>query len=440
MHRAFSLLVALVISATGFAAPASARDQWTTPQRLPAGQAAMVAVTSSGSGDIFSTYSANGILEVSRRPGGTWVRGREPVGGDGRNAVIDDDGNVTVAYPAGGYCAWDQGDEYGDSDPFHIEAKFRPFRSEDWRVFRLPGEWDSCNESEPALAVDSRGTVTAIWSGDGLLYAAQRRLGDRWSQPVEIGRTAPMTRFAIVAAGQQATAVWSNAGVIRSATTKTDGRWGRGQKVAELPVGEYPRAEHLSVAGTGERSLLVAWSDTAVRDREWYHRVRFATTDRRGVWRAPRTIDKITAEPNRVGAVVVAAHGSRAVLAWHKRQRGRNTFGPLSVWTRAGGTWSSTKLLDRRADRLGPDGLAATDTGAALVWTGGDPGNHFPLASTLRWKNRRWGAAQLLTSQDPPEAEAHTPWVVTYKPDVFTAAFWRGRATWATDLRIGSAR
>lgn len=446
MHRVLSLVVAFMVGAVVLADPAAAQDRWTAPQRLANDQAAIVNVTSSGSGDIFSTYYANGIFDVSRRPGGKWVRGRDPVGGDprvvGKGVVVDDDGNVTVAYPVDGYCP-DGGDhEWGEeSDDFHIEGGFRPFRKDDWRRFRLPGEWDGCTQSVPALAVDARGTVTAVWSAEGSLYVAQRRLGQRWSKPVVIGRC-PGTEFDVVATGRKVTAVWA-AGSIRSVTSRTFGRWGTGRKVAEIPGRGSPnRGEHLSVVGTGRGSLLAAWSDFTLRDREFYSRVRFASADRRGRWRAPRTVQRISVIPLRVQAVVTAAHGNRAVLAWHVKEPYADEGGPLRVQVRTRGGWSSPKLLDRRADLVGNNGVAATDDGTALVWTGGDAGNYFPLARTRRWRGK-WGATQLLTSQGPADedlAADRVPWVVTWKPNVFTAAFPRGRETWSSDLHLGTAR
>lgn len=448
MLRVFSVVVALVVSVTLVAAPASAQDQWTTPRRLPTSQATIVNVTSSGSGHIFSTYGAGGVLEVSRRPGGRWIRGRDPVSYDpqgvGRGAVIDDDGNVTVAYPTGGYCPSDGGDDEWDNEPvdFRIEAKFRPYRSEDWRLLRVPGQWDGCTQSFPALDVDARGTVTAVWSGNDSLYAAQRRLGQRWSKPVLIGRSAG-SEFDVEVTGDKVTAVWA-AGSVRSATSHTFGRWGRARKVAAIPGDPYGRAEHLSLVGTGRGSLLAAWSDFAVNDRGWYSRVRFSTADRRGAWRAPRTVDRIDVVPTRVQAVVVAAHGRRTVLAWHMRNDSEGAEGPLKARVRAGGRWSSTKLLDRRADVFGPNGAAANDAGATLVWTGGDAGNYFPVARTRPWAGA-WGASQLVAGEGTPgdQVTGAAPWVVAWKPDVFTAAFGRipqYREVWSADLPMAGGR
>lgn len=448
MHRVLSLVVAFVVGATVFAGPASAQDQWTAPRRLADDQAEIVNVVSSGSGDIFSTYFANGIFDVTRRPSGKWVRGSGPAGGDnrgvGKGGVVDVDGNVTVAYPVDGYCPADGSDDEWGDDPadFRIVGAFRPFGKEP-RVFRLPGQWHGCTQSVPALDVDAHGTVTAIWSGEGSLYAAQRRLGQRWSKPVVIGKS-PGTEFDVVVTGEEGvTAVWATARAIRSATSRTFGRWATGRKVAEIPGGDpLNRGEHVSVVSTGRGSLLVAWSDFTLQDHDWQSRVRFATADRRGRWRAPRTVERIAALPVKVQAVVIAAHGRRAVLGWHSKDPNAGAGGPLRARVRTRGDWSPTKLLDRRADLFGPNGLAATDTGAALVWTGGEAGNYFPLASTRRWAGG-WGAPQLLSSNGPADewlAERRVPWVVAYKPDIFTAAFPRDRETWYSDLRLGAGR
>ena len=440
MHRMSLLVVALVVGAAVLAGPASAQDQWTAPERLADDQAGIGQVSSSGSGDIFATFYANGVFDVSRRPGGNWVRGRDPVGGAG-GIVVDDDGNVTVAYPADGYCPDGSGMDWGeDSEDFHIEAAFRPFGTQDWRRFRLPGAWDGCMQSFPELDVDARGTVTAVWSGDGSIYASQRRLGQRWTKPVVIGRCQG-TEFDVVVTGRKATAVWTTEvmlpGSIRSAVTRTFGNWGKGRKVADIPGDPYGYGEHLSVISTGRGTLLAAWSDFVSRNREWYSRVRFATTDDRGRWRAPRTVDSIDVVPTRVRAVATAAYGSRAVLAWLMSDD-EEAGGPLRVRVRTRGGWSSTKLLDRSANMLGSNGVAATEGGAALVWTGGDAGNYLPLARTRRWSGK-WRSTELLSNRGPADLmKSRIPWVVTYKPDVFTAAFPRDDETWSSDLRLGA--
>jgi len=330
-------------------------------------------------GDIFSTFYANGVFDVGRRPGGKWVRGRDQIDGRvaGKGAVIDDDGNVTVAYPVNGYCPADGGDDEWGNEPndFHIEARFLPFGKQEWRRFRLPGRWDGCAGSVPALDVDARGTVTAVWSAE--------------------------------------------------------------RKVAEIPDGTSSRGEHLSLLGTSRASLLAAWSDYWGRDREWYSRVRFAGADRRGHWRSPRTVERIAVVPNGVAAVVTAAHGNRAVLAWHVKESNADGSGPLRVRVRTRGAWSSSKLLDRRADHFGVNGVAATDAGAVLVWNGGETGSHFPLARTRRWAGA-WEPVQLLSSPTDGNA-ARAPWVVTWKPNVFTAAFSRGRETWSAVFHVAPA-
>jgi hypothetical protein len=448
MNRALSLVVAFLVGATVSAGPASAQDQWTAPQRLADAQAEIVNVVSSGSGDIFSTYFANGTFDVTRRPSGKWVRGNGAAGGNhrdsGTGSVVDDDGNVTVAYPVDAYCPANGSDDEWGADPsdFRIVGAFRPFGKEP-RVFSLPGQWDGCSESVPALDVDAHGTVTAVWSGDGFLHAAQRRRGQRWSTPVAIGKS-PGTEFDVVVTDEDhVTAVWATSRAIRSATSRTFGHWAHGRKVAQIPDG-YPlnRGEHVSVVSTGRGSLLAAWSDFTLHDHDWRSRVRFATADRLGRWRAAHTVERIAALPVKVQAVAIAAHGRSAVLAWHSTDPYADAGGPLRVRVRTAGAWSPTKLLDRRADQFGPNGLAATDAGTALVWTGGEAGNYFPLASTRRWADG-WGTPHLLSSQGPPDeglAARRVPWVVAYKPDVFTAGFPRDCETWSSDLRLGATR
>lgn len=442
MRRALLLVVLLLTLTLGGPGPASAQDQWTEPQRLANDQTRMLGgVTSSGSGEIFATFTVQGAVEYSRRPTGRWARGDTSLPGSlylpGRGGVVDDDGNVTMVYAAGGNCP-EEGDFDDERRDAHIEAAFRKNGAEEWRLFRLPGQWEGCSVSVPALDVDRRGTVTAVWSGAGTLYATQRRLGRRWTKPVVIGRDA-RSSLDVVAHGRKVSVVWATGESVRSVTSATFGRWGEGRKVASMPDGKYPRVEHLSVVSTGDGTLLAGWSDMVARQREWYSRVRFATADARGRWREPRTVDRISAVPENFLAVLTAAHGDRAVLAWHKANRYDEAGGPLQVRVRTGGNWSPSELVDGNADLVDSFSLAATDGGVALAWTKGDPGNYLPLASSRRWAGT-WRGPHPLSSQAPGwSTPGPAPWVVTYKRNVFTAVFPHGRETWTSDLRPGTA-
>ena len=448
MRRVLSVVTASVVATAVLAYPASAEGGWSAPQRLANDQvqAEFLHVASNGSGDVFATYWANGIGSFTRRPSGTWNRWSESTGGaEGvdEGAVVDNDGNVTVAYPADGHCGeyWD--DEMGDHGvedaDFHIAAAFRPYGKE-WRQFRLPGQWAGCEQSTPALGVDARGTVTAIWSGGGSLYASQRRLGKRWTAPLRLG-PARVGEFDVVVTPEGiATAVWAATSSIRSATSRTFGRWGNDRKVAYIPdrIG-LSRAEHLTVASTGPRSLLAGWSDFTLRNDRFESRVRFATADDRGRWRTPRTVKLVSNTSVRVGSVVTAAKEGNAVLAWHLID-GEKAVGPLRIRVRTRGRWSRAALVDRRAAAFGANGLAVTDAGVVLVWIGGDPGRHFPLAATRRWVGA-WGTPQRLASRGFSSPDARVvPWAVTWKPGVVTAAFPGESELSYSDLRFRRAR
>ena len=440
MHRALSLVIFLLTATVGLPGPAWAQEQWTEPQRLANDQTRMGGVTSSGSGEIFATFFVQGAVEYSRRPTGRWARGDTSLPSDvaapGQGGVVDGDGNVTMLYPAGGRCP--DGSDWDDTrQDAHIEAAFRKRGAEEWRLFRLPGQWDGCSVSLPALDVDRRGTVTAVWSGEGTLYATQRRVDGRWTKPVVIGRN---HRYGldVVAHGRKVSVVWATGESIRSVTSPGFGRWGAGRTMASMPQGKYPRVEHLSMVSTGGGSLMAGWSDRAARDREWYSRVRFATAGERGRWREPRTVDRISRIPLTFLAVQTAADGDRAVLAWHKAERYDDAGGPLQARVRTGGDWSPTELVDDDADLIGPVALAATDTGVAVVWTQGDSGNYLPLASSRSWAGS-WKAPQELSGLSPGwSTPGPAPWIVTYTPDVFTSAFPHGRETWTSDLHMGA--
>jgi hypothetical protein len=280
--------------------------------------------------------------------------------------------------------------------------------------------------------------VTAVWSGEGTLYATQRRLGERWTKPVVIGRDKGW-EYDVVVHGRKVSVVWATSREIRSVTSARFGRWGNGRKIASMPDGKNPRVEHLSMVSTGGGSLLAGWSDVAARQGELHSRVRFATADDDGRWREPRTADRLSVTSESVLAVLTASHGGRAVIAWHKGRRYDEAGGPLLVRVRVGGEWSPNELVDGNADLVGPISLAAADAGVALVWTKGDPGNYLPLASSRRWAGT-WRGPHPLSSQAPGwSTPGPAPWVVTYKPDVFTAAFPHGRETWTSDLRLGTA-
>lgn len=441
MHRAVALVVLLVTLTVGTPGVASAQDQWAEPQRLANDQTRMGGVTSSGSGEIFATFFVQGPVEYSRRPTGRWARGDtslpSSVSMPGQGGVVDGDGNVTMMYGAGGRCP--DGSDWDDTrQDAHMEAAFRKKGAEEWRLFRLPGQWDGCELSLPALDVDRRGTVTAVWSGEGSLYATQRRLGERWTKPIVIGRN---HRYGldVVAHGRRVSVVWATDESIRSVTSAGFGRWGDGRKVASMPDGKYARVEHLSVVSTGGGSLLAGWSDMAAREREWYSRVRFATTDDGGRWHEPRTVDRIAQVPLSFLAVLTAADGGRAVLAWHKARRYDEAGGPLQARVCSGGDWSPTELVDDNADLVGPVSLAATDAGVAVVWTQGDSGNYLPWASSRSWAGS-WQAPQELSTLSPGwTTPGPAPWIVTYKPNVLTSAFPHRRETWTSDLRLGAA-
>ena len=243
MRRVLSVVTASVVATAVFALPASADGGWSAPQRAASDQVEPLHVASNGSGDIFAMFSSSsGGGSFTRRSNGAWNPWSEPTGGASgvdEGAVVDGDGNVTVAYP-NGYCSGDWEPVWVEDSDFHIAAGFRPYGKDrpygkEWRQFRLPGQWPGCEENVPALGVDARGTVTAVWSGGGSLHASQRRLGERWSAPVVLG-PARMGEFDVVVTPEGiATVVWAATRSIRSATSRTFGRWGTGRKVADIP-------------------------------------------------------------------------------------------------------------------------------------------------------------------------------------------------------------
>lgn len=234
------------------AASRPAGGSWSAPQQLSVplvtgGDADEPALAVDPNGDAVAVwYQSDGtndvIMAASRPAGGSWSPPVEvsAAGGDayGAEVAIDSSGDASAVWYR----------YNGGVPPGIVQAATLPAGGI-WSAPRnlSTGADDS---SEPQVASDPSGNVTAVWSSyngsTDLIEAARRPLGGSWSAPQQIsagGADADAPQVAIDGQGM-ATAVWDSLDgtnfVVQAAATAQGGGWSApvGLSVASVDAGE----------------------------------------------------------------------------------------------------------------------------------------------------------------------------------------------------------
>lgn len=233
---------------------------------------------------------------------------------------------------------------------------------------------------EPDVAIDSDGTVTAVWSeGDvndyGIVHVASRSAAGDWSSPVELsGGQASEPRVAVDPEGD-VTAVWTlldadrGDGIIQSKSRPAGGDWGS----EALDVsGDDGLAEHPRLAIDAQGEATAVWQRRDTPAASGYHQ--FVQTARRGdgVWSVPITISKEDGLAGSPEVTVDPDGNATAIWSWFPLGPG-----PRAVQARgrtADGTWGSPVDLVSKSGSLEPSEsdlqVAADSQGdVTAIWT-----------------------------------------------------------------------
>jgi hypothetical protein len=233
---------------------------------------------------------------------------------------------------------------------------------------------------EPDIAIDTQGTVTAVWSeGDvndyGVVHVASRPADGDWSASVELSDGQAIEPQVAVDPEGNVTAAWTllsadrGDGIIQSNTRPSGGDWSAEavDVSADDGLAEHPR---LAVDAQGEATAV--WHRRDIPAGSGFKQ--FVQTARRvaGTWSAPTTISRDDGLAGNPEVTVDPEGNATAIWSWFPLGPG-----PRAVQARsrtADGTWDSPVDLVTKSGSLEPSEsdlqVAADSQGnVTAIWT-----------------------------------------------------------------------
>lgn len=219
----------------------------------------------------------------------------------------------------------------------------------------------------PAVAVDSDGDATAIWSRyDGTQFVVQattRPAGGTWGEPVDVaaGRSIYHPQLAIDPAGN-ITAVWrrrdAESSVVQAATRPADGTWSTPVDLSvDLSVDNSQLTDVPQVAVDAEGTVTATWSHYAANR----FTTQAATRSVDGTWTTPVDLSA-PGQSARASDLAVDPAGN-ATAIWVSGTLVQTAARP------AGGTWSAPVDLSTIAGpRANPRVVVDPSGHATAVW------------------------------------------------------------------------
>ena len=272
----------------------------------------------------------------------------------------------------------------------------------------------------PQLVVDPAGSVTAIWRrrevSTSVVQAATRSVGGAWSTPVDlsvdksvdVSQPTDFPQVAVDAAGT-VTATWSHFEAYKTtvqAATRTTD--GTWSTPVDLSVpGQPARTPDLAVDPAGNATTI--WvSDTLIQS---------ATRPPGGTWSAPEVLSTIAG--SRANPRIVVDPAGTATAVWGSFT---TTYGIQTATRPLGGTWTDPIYLSAPGeDTFDTPQVAVDRQGTAIaVWQRHD-GSGWIVAAATRAPGGSWTSSVDLSASD------HDGW----DPQVAVDPAGNATATWA---------
>jgi len=380
------------------------------------GDATAVWVQSVGFGD-------TEILETATRPaGGVWSApvqlsqaGEQPLS---PKVVVSPDGDAAVVWFG-----------YGHGSKEVVRAATRPAGGA-WSQAVALSDVDGYS-SEPDVAIDPQGNVTAIWTTGpqnayGFVQTATRPAGGSWSQPAALSDESEAAVWPQIASDAQGdlTAVWDlggEEGVIQSKSRPAGGEW---SSTAVDVSGEDGLSSGPQIAIDGQGDAVAVWQQKDIHAPSGFHY--FVQTARRaeGSWSTPLTISREDGLAMNPALTVDSDGNATAIWVW----------GPLATGTAHGlqarsgtaaGSWGSIVYVATRPGQLEPSEgsiqlLADQQGDVTAIWEGWSAPNDV-VRTARRSAGGTWSSPITLST-----GESSIP-AATIDPQGTITAVWSGR-------------
>jgi hypothetical protein len=408
---ALLLFLAVIVPA----APAAAAPTWLAPVDVSApGQdadQAQVAVDAQGNATAVwrRTGGAGAVVQTATRAaGGAWQTPTDlsaPGPVTPAQVAIDAQGNATAVWT-----------RY-DGAHLIVQAATRAAGGA-WQPstdLSTPGH----DADQPQIAIDPQGNATAVWThSDGahfIVQAATRAAGGAWQTATDLsapGKDAIMPQVAVDTQGT-VTAVWSrDAGthsVVQAATRAAGGAWPTPTDLST--PGQNAQQPQLAIDAQGNPTVVWTGFDGS------NDIVQAATRATGGAWPSPS--DLSAPGQNAFGPQIAVDALGNAAAVW-RRSDGTNEI--IQAATRAtGGAWQApTDLSTPGRDAQNPQiGFVAPGT-AIAVWEGFNAGGNVVIQTATRAAGGAW---QTATELSAPGQNAHSP-QIAFGPEGNATAVW----------------
>lgn len=228
IHRTYpsaaaTVLIAPLLMTVGIEGSAEATSQWTPPERISAGLAEDVALSSNAAGSLVARWwspERGAYMIATRGPGETWRRPTVAPTGISE-FVVDRSGNITGVGATAEVCDW--GTDFKGRGT--IQAAQRPAGGAWGELTYLVTEL--CHNVNFALAVGNDGRVTTAWSGP---HAARRSPAGVWEEPQYLG--GKEGHPTAVAVGRESLVIWADPSTsVHAVSSSAGGDWRRPELV-----------------------------------------------------------------------------------------------------------------------------------------------------------------------------------------------------------------
>jgi hypothetical protein len=327
--------------------------------------------------------------------------------------VVDEQGDLAVAFLTGGDCDFDVGGFGTDiEEDYEVHVAYRKAGGT-WRVKTMDGTMRGCDSNTPVLAVDEAGTVTAAWHADGI-RVMQRPLDGGWTQPTRLDEG---VRPAVVDGPDGVfTILWHSQGNVVAASGSRSETWG-----APVVIGESDRPyRRVQLARDGQGNLVAAWtmSDQVVS----------ATKPAGGGWLPSETLPQPSHDESArmyINEVQVAAAERTHTITWTQADWASQGGSELVATTRpAGGSWGEPAVLSNDTDfAIGANTAGATVVYTTVHYAGGS------LRAVHRPVGGEWSRPTTLALADPSRGSWTVVEVLGLGSGMFTAVLAQGKDT-----------
>lgn len=263
-------------------------------------------------------------------------------------------------------------------------------------------ETEAGTASEPKLAVDGAGNVTAVWAQfDGVedsMWSNRYDPGAGWGTSVLVETTSGIAQYAHVAASENGTvfAVWTqNDGLVEDAWSNRyvlGAGWGT---AARIEVNDISSAYFPQIAVDASGNAIAVWSEDEVGGRRNIWANRFTS----GSWGAQTLLETSDAGNVEQHSLAMDAAGN-AIATWSQRDVGGVH---LDVWAARyvpGSGWLAPVLLE--TENVGPkteSRVAMNAAGDAIaVWVQYNVADAVVGVRSNRFSGGSWGTAETITT------------------------------------------